>query len=75
MATVTSLDGMAVEDYATRLFEAWGVGQADKDNGVLVLVAPTEREMRIEVGYGLEGVLPDGLAGQIYPRDLPAAVP
>ncbi len=65
VATVTSLDGMSVEEYATRLFAAWGVGQADKDNGVLILVAPTEREMRIEVGYGLEGVLPDGLAGQI----------
>ncbi len=65
VATVTSLDGMAVEEYATRLFEAWGVGQAEKDNGVLIVVAPAEREMRIEVGYGLEGVLPDGLAGQI----------
>ncbi len=65
VAVVTSLDGMAVEDYANRLFKAWGVGQAKQDNGVLVVVAPNEREMRIEVGYGLEGVLPDGLAGQI----------
>ena len=65
VAIVTSLDGMPVEDYANRLFKAWGVGQAKEDNGVLVLVAPNEREMRIEVGYGLEGVLPDGLAGQI----------
>lgn len=65
VAVVTSLDGMSVEEYANRMFKAWGVGQAKEDNGVLVLVAPTEREMRIEVGYGLEGVLPDGLAGQI----------
>lgn len=65
VATVTGLDGMSVDEYATRLFAEWGVGQADKDNGVLILVAPTAREMRIEVGYGLEGVLPDGLAGQI----------
>lgn len=65
VATVTSLDGMSVEEYATRLFAEWGVGREDKDNGVLILVAPTAREMRIEVGYGLEGVLPDGLAGQI----------
>ncbi len=65
VATVTGLDGMSVDEYATRLFAEWGVGQADKDNGVLILVAPAEREMRIEVGYGLEGVLPDGLAGQI----------
>lgn len=65
VATVPTLDGFTVEDYANQLFAAWGVGQADKDNGVLILVAPNEREMRIEVGYGLEGVLPDGLAGQI----------
>ncbi len=65
IATVTTLDGMTVEEYANRLFAAWGVGQRDQDNGVLILVAPTEREMRIEVGYGLEEILPDGLAGQI----------
>ncbi len=65
VAVVTSLDGMAVEDYANRMFKAWGVGQSTQDNGVLIVVAPNEREMRIEVGYGLEGVLPDGLAGQI----------
>ena len=65
VATVRSLDGMSIEEYANRLFKEWGIGQARQDNGVLVLVAPNEREMRIEVGYGLEGVLPDGLAGQI----------
>jgi uncharacterized protein len=65
VAVVTTLDGMSVEEYANRLFKAWGVGQAKQDNGVLVLVAPNEREMRVEVGYGLEGVLPDGLAGDI----------
>lgn len=65
VATVKSLDGMSIEEYANRLFKAWGVGQEKTDNGVLILVAPDDREMRIEVGYGLEGVLPDGLAGQI----------
>lgn len=65
VATVKSLDGMSVEEYANRLFKEWGVGQAKTDNGVLILVAPNEREMRIEVGYGLEGILPDGLAGEI----------
>jgi len=65
VVTVSSLDGTPVEDYAVRLFKEWGIGQAKSDNGVLVLVAPNEREMRIEVGYGLEGVLPDGLAGEI----------
>jgi uncharacterized protein len=65
VVTVPSLDGAPVEDYAVRLFKEWGIGQARQDNGVLVLVAPNEREMRIEVGYGLEGILPDGLAGEI----------
>lgn len=65
VATVASLDGMSVDEYANRLFKQWGVGQEKVDNGVLVVVAPNEREMRIEVGYGLEGILPDGLAGQI----------
>lgn len=65
VVTVASLDGISVEEYANKLFKAWGVGQAKQDNGVLVLVAPKEHEMRIEVGYGLEGVLPDGLAGDV----------
>ena len=65
VATVTSLDGLTVEDYANKLFQEWGIGKKATDNGVLVLVAPTEREMRIEVGYGLEPLLPDGLAGDI----------
>ncbi len=65
VATVKSLEGMSVEEYASRMFKEWGVGQEKTDNGVLILVAPNEREMRIEVGYGLEGVLPDGLAGQV----------
>ena len=65
IVTVPSLDRVPIEDYAVRLFKAWGIGQAKTDNGVLVLVAPNEREMKIEVGYGLEGVLPDGLAGEI----------
>ena len=65
IVTVPSLDGAPVEDYAVRLFKEWGIGQAKSDNGVLVLVAPNERAMRIEVGYGLESVLPDGLAGEI----------
>jgi len=54
-----------VDDYANQLFEAWGIGQKGKDNGVLFLVAVKERKMRIEVGYGLEHVIPDGKAGEI----------
>lgn len=69
VATVPSLQGLPVEDYANRLFRAWGLGQKDKNNGVLFLVAPNEREMRIEVGYGVEGTLTDALSSQII-RDI-----
>ncbi len=69
VATIKSLDGMSSSDYANRLFKEWGVGQAKTDNGVLVVVAIDDRDMAIEVGYGLEGVLPDGLAGQIIRDD------
>ncbi len=65
VVTVPSLDGRSVEEYAAALFRSWGIGKAGADNGVLVLVCPAERQMRIEVGYGLEGVLPDGLAGAV----------
>lgn len=64
--TVPSLDGVSVEEYTNKLFHKWGVGKKGKDNGVMFLWAPTERKVRIEVGYGLEGSLPDGRAGQIY---------
>lgn len=63
--TVPSLEGESVEGYATRVFNAWGLGRADTDNGILVLIARDEREMRIEVGYGLEGTLTDSRAGRI----------
>ena len=69
VVTVPSLGGAPVEDYAVRLFKEWGIGRSKQDNGVLVLIAPNEREMRIEVGYGLEGILPDGLAGEIIRDD------
>jgi uncharacterized protein len=69
VVTIQSLGAMSVEEYANKLFKEWGIGQAKQDNGVLVLVAPNDRAMRIEVGYGLEGVLPDGLAGQIIRED------
>lgn len=65
VVTVKSLEGRALEEYATALFTEWGIGKKGKDNGVLVLVAVDDRAMRIEVGYGLEGVLPDGLAGSV----------
>jgi uncharacterized protein len=62
VATVKSLQGTSVEDYGNRLFRDWKLGQAGKNNGVLMLVAPNERKVRIEVGYGLEGTLPDAVS-------------
>ncbi|MGE3958415.1 MAG: YgcG family protein [Vicinamibacterales bacterium] len=65
IVTVPSLDGRTIENYATALFNTWGIGKKGRDNGVLILVSIQDRTMRIEVGYGLEGVLPDGLAGSV----------
>jgi uncharacterized protein len=62
VATVKSLDGDEIEPYANALFRAWGLGEKQKNNGVLLLVAPNERKVRIEVGYGLEGTLTDALS-------------
>lgn len=66
VATVDSLGEYAsIEQFSIDLADAWGVGQAGKDNGVLIVLAELERKARIEVGYGLEGALPDGLVGRI----------
>ena len=62
VATVRSLEGYAIEDYANRLFRHWQLGQKKTNNSVLLLVAPQERKVRIEVGYGLEGALTDALS-------------
>jgi uncharacterized protein len=62
VATVRSLEGREIEDYANRLFRHWQLGQREKNNGALLLVAPNERKVRIEVGYGLEGALTDALS-------------
>lgn len=59
VATIASLDGEAIEPYANRLFREWKLGQAGENNGVLLIVAPNDRKVRIEVGYGLEGTLTD----------------
>src|SRR5882724_9806259 len=73
VATVTSLEGQDIEPYANELFRNWKLGEKAKNNGVLLLVAPNERRVRIEVGYGLEGTLTDALskiiiANAIAPR-------
>jgi uncharacterized protein len=59
IATINNLGGDTVENFAVQLFKDWGIGERGKDNGVLLLVSKEDREMRIEVGYGLEGALTD----------------
>ncbi len=63
--TVESLDGEVLEDYAIKVASTWKLGQKGQDNGLLMLIAKQERRIRIEVGYGLEGVIPDARAKQI----------
>jgi uncharacterized protein len=63
--TVPSLEGDPIEDYSMRVVEAWKLGRAGQNDGILLLVAKNDRKMRIEVGYGLEGDLPDAEAGRI----------
>lgn len=65
VVTVQNLEGQSLEEYATALFRKFGIGDKTKNNGVLMLLALEERQMRIEVGYGLEGVLTDGKTGRI----------
>lgn len=65
VVTVPSLDGKSLEEYSTELFREFGIGDKTKNNGVLLLLALQERQFRIEVGYGLEGVLTDGKTGRI----------
>lgn len=65
VATVSSLQGHDIADYGYQLGRAWGIGEKDKNTGAILLVAPTEREVRIEVGYGLEGTLTDALSRAI----------
>lgn len=65
IVTVTSLEGQSIEQYANTLFNQWGIGQKETNNGVLLLIAPNDRRVRIEVGYGVEPLLSDGLCGEI----------
>ena len=74
VATVSSLQERSIEEFANELARAWGVGAKqgpNKDKGALILLAPNERKSRMEVGYGLEGDLPDGLAGEQLRRMRP----
>lgn len=66
--TVNSLEGQTIEDYSLAVLRQWGIGNKEKNNGVLIVVAVKDRQSRIEVGYGLEGVLPDGKTGRIQDK-------
>lgn len=65
VATIPSLQGYDIADYGYQLGRAWGIGSKERNDGALLIVAPAERKLRIEVGYGLEGVLTDGLSSLI----------
>lgn len=71
VVTVPSLHGDTIERYSIALANRWGIGRADVDNGVIVLVAPLERKVRIEVGLGLEGLLTDAKAKEVIAAMLP----
>ena len=68
VATVETIGDNTPSDYANRLYQAWGIGKKGEDKGVLIFLAAKERQVRIETGYGVEGIIPDGLAGEILDR-------
>lgn len=70
VVTLKSLDGGDINDFATRLFEKWGIGKKGKDNGILLIAAIEDRKVRIEVGYGLEGPIPDAKAGRLLDENV-----
>lgn len=70
VVTLRSLQGYSIEDFGVRLGRHWGIGQEGRDNGVLLIVAPNQRKVRIEVGYGLEGDLTDALARTIIDTEI-----
>jgi uncharacterized protein len=65
VVVIKSLDGLSVEEAAEKLFKQWSIGKNGRDNGLLLLWSTGDRRVRVEVGYGLEGTLPDGKVGQI----------
>jgi uncharacterized protein len=74
VVTIPSLNGVPIEDYANGLYRAWGIGAKtgeNKDKGLLLLIATQDRRSRLEVGYGLEGDMPDGLSGELLRRMRP----
>ena len=72
LVTIPSLEGEPIEDVANTIFRAWGVGQKGKNEGILLLLVIGDRRNRLEVGYGLEPILPDGFAGSVLREMRPA---
>lgn len=70
VATVPSLQDYPIDDYGYQLGRAWGIGQKGKNNGVILLIAPNERKVRVEIGFGLEERLTDGLAALVISREI-----
>ncbi|HET9427478.1 MAG TPA: TPM domain-containing protein [Allosphingosinicella sp.] len=70
VATIRSLEDYPIEDYGYQLGRHWGIGQSEANNGILLLVAPAERKVRIEVGYGLEPIMTDALSNQIIQQQI-----
>lgn len=69
-ATINDLEGKDINSYATALFDEWDIGGRELDNGLLVLIVPDDGEIWIEVGYGLEGILPDGRVKRIIENNI-----
>jgi uncharacterized protein len=70
VVTVKSLQGLTIEEYGLGLGRHWGIGQVGKNDGAMLIVAPNDRAVRIEVGYGLEGVLTDAICSSIIQSDI-----
>jgi uncharacterized protein len=70
LATTPSLNGEEISDYAQKLGNRWGIGRKEHDDGVIILVAPNERKVRIAVGYGLEKTLTNAFCGQVIADDM-----
>lgn len=73
VAIIPSLNGGSIENVAVETFRSWGLGTKKNNNGVLIIVVTEDRRMRIEVGYGLEGAIPDAVAGSIIRNDMTPA--
>lgn len=67
---INSTNNVPIDDYANKLFRSWGIGEKDKDNGLLILISLQDKKWRVEVGRGLEGVIPDALSNRVMESSL-----